>query len=69
MRSDERLNPMCEKAKLNIILVKMPTGEYEAWSDLKKTCEAHGWAYYTIARKTLPTVTKDGYTIHRVFTS
>jgi len=52
----------------NIILIKIPSGEYEAWSDLKKSCIAHGWAYYTIAKKKLPAVTKDGYTIHRIRT-
>jgi hypothetical protein len=54
-------------SKQNIILIKTPSGEYEAWSDLKASCIAHGWAYYALAKKTLPAVTKDGCIIHRIF--
>lgn len=57
---------MSASSKLHIILIKTPKGEYEAWSDLKKSCIAHGWPYYAIAKKALPAVTKDGYTIHRI---
>ena len=53
-------------AGINIILIKTPSGEYEAWSDLKKSCSAHGWSYFSIARKELPAQTKDGCTIYRV---
>jgi hypothetical protein len=58
---------MPSSSKQNIILIKTPNGEYEAWSDLKKSCQAHGWPYYSIAKRTLPIVTKDGCIIHRVF--
>jgi hypothetical protein len=57
---------MPASSKHNIILIKTPNGEYEAWCDLKKSCIAHGWPYYSIAKKPLPTVTKDGCTIHRI---
>ena len=49
-----------------IILLKTPLSEYEAWEDLKKCCFAHGWSYNTISKKTLPALTTDGYTIHRI---
>jgi hypothetical protein len=52
--------------KQHIIIIKTPSGEYEAWSDLKKSCLAHGWTYYTIVKRALPTVTADGCTIHRI---
>lgn len=53
-------------ARKNIILVKAPNGEYEAWSDLKASCIAHGWAYCTLSKKPLPIRTKDGWIIYRI---
>jgi len=49
-----------------IILIKTPRGEYEIWSDLKKYCMERGFTYCSLAKKKLPTVTKDGNTIHRI---
>jgi hypothetical protein len=49
-----------------ILLIKSPQGEYEAWSDLKKYCMERGFAYYSLAKKKFPAVTKDGCTIYRI---
>lgn len=57
---------MAGPVKNNIIIIKTPSGEYEAWSTLKESCQAHGWSYYTLSKRTLPAVTKDGCVIYRV---
>jgi hypothetical protein len=57
---------MQTSVRKNIILIKTPTGDYEAWTDLKSLCRAHGYVYCTISKKQLPITTKDGCIIYRV---
>lgn len=49
-----------------LVLVRMPDGCYEAWSDLKSTCRAHGWSYCAMLKRAFPAVTRDGCTVFRV---
>jgi hypothetical protein len=57
---------MHPSVRKKIILVKTPSGEFEAWTDLKSSCRAHGWVYCTLSKKPLPIITKDGCIIYRI---
>lgn len=46
-----------------IVLINGP--HVEAWGNLKRACNEHGFSYYAISQRKLPTE-QDGWMIYRV---
>lgn len=51
--------------KRKSILVVIHGDDVEAWGNLRKLCDAHGFKYWTLSKKQFPII-HDGVTIHKV---